>query len=661
MNEKLQEFAKVYNDLKNFPTNVDVAYHFGINERTVRKRARRAREEGIELIKRGKVPLTEEETIFRENYTKEDCIAELQKLQEENYGKFITRTFYRNETYTSDSTWNRYFGTFDEFKRQARLTLTRAQQQLEKDIARHASRDSYCVFNDERKGYEGKYLKPNNNRFKTILVGSDFHDVECDKFFLRTFLDVAQRAQPDVICLAGDLFDLPEFGKYSVDPREWNVVNRIEFVHKNILEPMRKVALNSQIDLIEGNHECVSLDTEVLTDHGWVKAPDLRYDMKVASFVHSEEKDQLHFDHPKALAGMKLVQCVHVTGTLANELISKSHNIYIDGKLQPVKNFISKNVLQNRKTNSLNLSFNELVSDEAIVAMVTGKRKVDFLILSKLTPRQLKLAEEHLEERPSKHGRRLIVNDPKIAEALQLSYIFNGIPCVYKEVWEHKGFKKNWCLVLFTNTTTSRATVNIEEADRQTVVAVQTIDGTLITRRNGVVNFTGNCRLIKHLAEATPALRAVLSDLHGFTIPKLLGLDKYEVNYIAKADLRAWSKRDEEKEIANNYKVYYDSFLVHHLPQARNMGMPGCHGHHHKHIVWSSFSPTYGTFEWHQLGCGHKRSASYCEGERWGLGFGLVHIDTQTKATNFEYIPVTDFAMAGGKFYQRDFATEPQY
>ena len=72
MNEKLQEFAKVYNDLKNFPTNVDVAYHFGINERTVRKRARRAREEGIELIKRGKVPLTEEETIFRENYTNND-------------------------------------------------------------------------------------------------------------------------------------------------------------------------------------------------------------------------------------------------------------------------------------------------------------------------------------------------------------------------------------------------------------------------------------------------------------------------------------------------------------------------------------------------------------------------------------------------------------
>ena len=44
-------------------------------------------------------------------------------------------------------------------------------------------------------------------------------------------------------------------------------------------------------------------------------------------------------------------------------------------------------------------------------------------------------------------------------------------------------------------------------------------------------------RLLGHLADATPALQAVLSDLHGFTVPKLLGLDEYEVNYISKADL----------------------------------------------------------------------------------------------------------------------------
>ncbi|WP_251569558.1 metallophosphoesterase [Parasutterella muris] len=645
---ELENFVQIYNNLKDFPKIIDVANHFHINERTVRKKAKKARDEGYVLINRAKQLLSEDISFFKAGYTKDDCIEELQKVQKENEEKFITRNFYRNHTQTSDSTWNRFFGTFEEFKRQAGLTLTRPQQQLEKDIAKHASRDAYKAFNEERQHYEGKYLKPNSNRFKTVLIASDLHDVECDKFFLRTFLDVAKRAQPDVICIGGDLFDLPEFGKYSVDPREWNVVNRIKFVHDEVLKPMRKVAPNSQIDLIEGNHECISLDTEVLTDKGWVLAPNLRLDMKVASFSQSEEK--LHFENPIALKGLKLVQAVLVEGTLANECVSLSHNIFLDGKLQPVKQFERKGFRANRKKLVMNLEHKDSTPLSDVLAMIEGTKPVDFGAMMKVSAETLKELESHLSEKYFTLGRAYTMPSKEVAEALQIAYVLHGTPCVVKEM------KKEWRINILERSL--NAFCSVERADRQTVVAVQTVDGTLITKRGGVVNFTGNCRLIKHLAEATPALRAVLSDLHGFTISKLLGLDEYEVNYIAKADLRAWSKRDEEKELANNYKVYYDSFLVHHLPQARDMGMPGCHGHHHKHIVWSSFSPTYGTYEWHQLGCGHKRSASYCEGEKWGLGFGLVHIDTKTKATNFEYIPVTNFAIAGGKWYERDFATE---
>ena len=82
--------------------------------------------------------------------------------------------------------------------------------------------------------------------------------------------------------------------------------------------------------------------------------------------------------------------------------------------------------------------------------------------------------------------------------------------------------------------------------------------------------------------------------------------------------------------------------------------MPGCHGHHHKHLCKTKFSPVYGVFEWHQLGCGHRRSASYCEGERWGMGFALIHADTQEKRVNFDYVTVSDFAVVGGKWYYRN-------
>lgn len=137
------------------------------------------------------------------------------------------------------------------------------------------------------------------------------------------------------------------------------------------------------------------------------------------------------------------------------------------------------------------------------------------------------------------------------------------------------------------------------------------------------------------------------------TLQRLLGLDKYQINYVSKSDLSAWTKKDLAKELSNNYRIYYDTVLCHHMPQGQSMGMPGCHGHHHKHLVSSYFSPIFGHYEWHQLGCGHKRNASYCEGERWGMGFALINVDTQTKATSFDYVPVSDFAVSGGKWYYR--------
>lgn len=370
-----------------------------------------------EQVSKSDVPLSEAIIPKLKEGTKQECLDDLYGIALDNPEMVISRNYYRVNGKYAESVWNGYFGTFEEFKRQAGIILSRQQHQLEKHIAKHASVDHYRKLSIERMDYEGKYIRQNTNRFKTIITASDLHDKEIDLFFLRVFIDTCARVQPDVICLVGDIFDLPEFGKYGVDPREWDVVGRIKFVHENILAPLRLVCPETQIDLIEGNHEA---------------------------------------------------------------------------------------------------------------------------------------------------------------------------------------------------------------------------------------------RLLRHLADATPALRAVLSDLHGFTVSQLLGLDKFQINYVAKADLAAYSKTDITKEIGKNYKVYWDSFMVHHFPHAKNMGLPGVNGHHHKHEVWSLFNPIYGAYEWHQMGSGHKRDASYCAGERWHNGFAVVNIDTATRATNFDYVPITDFAVSGGKFYYRE-------
>jgi len=424
-----ERFAIVYNDKEKYPTLKDVSSKLGIAKKTVKNKAslyRRRRKDGETdlppLIRRVKKKLEPRElmselpTKFSGDMTAEECIQELRQVAEASPEQVISRNFFRINGAIAESVWNRHFGTFEEYKRQAKIKLSRGAHAIERKVAIHASRDVYRRLGEERMDLDRSYIRGNDNKFKTILVGSDLHDVECDPFWLRVFIDTAKRIQPDVICLNGDVFDLPEFSRYNVDPREWDVVGRIKHVHEKILSPLREVCPYTQIDLIEGNHEA---------------------------------------------------------------------------------------------------------------------------------------------------------------------------------------------------------------------------------------------RLLIHLADATPALKAVLSDLHGLTVPQLLGLDRYEVNYLARADLAATSKHDMKKELGKSYKNYWDCFIAHHFPQGRKMGLPGWNGHHHSHMMWQQFSPIYGSYEWHQLGAGHRREAAYCEGEKWANGFMIANCNVETKSTVMDYVQMTDFTVVAGDWYYR--------
>ena len=360
-------------------------------------------------------PFSEDKRKEKE-FSSDQCIKELQRIVLENPEKVISRNFFRVNSTIAESVWNRFFGTFQEYKRQAGVLLSRSQHQLEKQIAKHASVDHYREFDKERMDWGSKYIRKNKTRFQTILFCADFHDKNTDSFTLSVLIDTAKRLKPDIVCIVGDLFDLPEFGRYTVDPREWDVVGRIQFVHEKILAPLRKAVPDAQIDMIEGNHE-------------------------------------------------------------------------------------------------------------------------------------------------------------------------------------H--------------------------------------------------------RLLRHLCDATPALKAVLSDLHGLTMSSLLGLEKYEVNYIAKCGLTIYNLTDQKHELRKNYKVYFDAVLAHHYPEGARLGMPGVNGHHHKLEVRTLHNETFGSYPWIQMGGIHRCDATYTNGEKWSNGFVIAHIDTQTKETLLEPITVGAFACVGGRYYYR--------
>lgn len=212
----------------------------------------------LKLTNHERAVMSEKSKLFDPNATSEDCIEDLRRLQKEFPFKSLTRNFYRHHGKYSDATWNQFFGTFHEFRRQAGLELSRDQHSLERKIAKHAFLDVYRSFYEEEVlPYHEKFCSNENKdgRWKTILNGSDFHDLELDPFMMSVFIDTAQRIQPDIITLNGDIFDNPEFSKYDQDPRDFKILDRFNYVKKHIFGSLRRVCPNSQIDLIIGNHE----------------------------------------------------------------------------------------------------------------------------------------------------------------------------------------------------------------------------------------------------------------------------------------------------------------------------------------------------------------------------------------------------------------------
>ncbi len=362
-----------------------------------------------------KIPYSQDVT-KPQTATPDECIADLMRLVQAFPDRVISRNFYRVEGSLAESAWTAHFGTFTEFKKQAGVTPSRHAQRLEKAIAKHASTTLFRQMNGEKSGWEDRYLRPSGERFSTDIVVTDVHDKDCDPFWRRVLMETIARVQPRRIVIGGDLFDLPEFSKFTQDPREWDVVGRIRWVH-DFLQEMREAACDAEVVLVEGNHEY---------------------------------------------------------------------------------------------------------------------------------------------------------------------------------------------------------------------------------------------RLLRHLAEQTPAMRAILSDLHGFTVSKLLGLDRFEINLIARADLSSFNERDIKEELRRNYYVAPGGqYLIHHFPEGMEMKLPGGHGHHHRHFAWQHYTPTHGAFEWHQMGCGHRRVANYTAGEKWGNGFLMLHVDNAENRVVHEYVQVRDHAVVGGRWYSR--------
>jgi predicted MPP superfamily phosphohydrolase len=353
--------------------------------------------------------------------TAEDCIMDLRLLQEHYPNSDISRNFYRCNGSYADSVWSKFFGTFHEFRRQSELVLTRHQHKLEKDIAKHASFDHYVKFFElEVLPYHNKYEKKfKPGHIKSIMVCSDLHDLDVNRFCWSVFVDTALRLQPDIIVFNGDIFDLYEFSNFDKDPRELKIKERFEFVKNTFFKQIREACPNAQIDFIMGNHEF---------------------------------------------------------------------------------------------------------------------------------------------------------------------------------------------------------------------------------------------RLLRHIADRSPNLRVLLSDVMDIGFAEIFGLDEYQINWISKLNFKAYSKEDIKKELKKNFKIYFDSYVISHEPDTGLKGVAGTNGHHHQVEMQSTYDLLRGPLTWVQTPGMHQLHAEYIGGAvRWNLGFLIVHINTSLKQVI--QIPICvheDWALVNGVYYKRN-------
>lgn len=111
-------------------------------------------------------------------------------------------------------------------------------------------------------------------------------------------------------------------------------------------------------------------------------------------------------------------------------------------------------------------------------------------------------------------------------DTIQLACIFNNVPCYITEHVNGSGFsnaKLQYRVSIFNRGVSNRSYSTLVDGGTGNVVAIETVDGTLITRTNGKVAFTGNSRIARAI-NLSPELDGTLnmSDLgyeeHGWEV-----------------------------------------------------------------------------------------------------------------------------------------------
>jgi hypothetical protein len=174
-------------------------------------------------------------------------------------GPSASRRRYREMGHYSDSLVDYLFGTWEQFKRAAKIEPSLHTKKVGRRIAATLRATDEAEYADRNiKPWDGAFqdYTPCKDGWLTMVVGSDFHVPLLDPFARRVWLEVLEEVQPNLVRFNGDLVDFPTISRHRQMPGAFvmdlqgEIDGAVDFMRDT-----RAACPKSSIALILGNHD----------------------------------------------------------------------------------------------------------------------------------------------------------------------------------------------------------------------------------------------------------------------------------------------------------------------------------------------------------------------------------------------------------------------
>lgn len=115
--------------------------------------------------------------------------------------------------------------------------------------------------------------------------------------------------------------------------------------NKEVLEFLISLKDKKNCVFLEGNHECLHKDTEILTTNGWYKISDIvDNELSIEPITYNIEKQELEKDEIKAYHKKHQDKMIYIKTCNTEQVVSFNHEVLIDNKKVLAKDVLNMNI-----------------------------------------------------------------------------------------------------------------------------------------------------------------------------------------------------------------------------------------------------------------------------------------------------------------------------